>query len=1583
MKRLSIASIGRRRAQFTSIVLGGVLAYGVGLWMVLLRHYQGGHNHGGPSLVVHWLGDSTLALPGVALAVVLALRRARSLAQVENPSLAVRRLVAASAAAPAASLAYAASFPLRDAVFGAGEADALPAPIRIARDTLLALAFALPFAGFAAWLVLGERRRTGMPRGRAVLLAGGAAVLAAAALGGSVRAADPSSPCPTVAPVKTFNVSAIDVDITLNRFGDHDPTGKMYVLTEHIPDVRAEEQAALPNRVSTGLREDPIQPLVIRANEGDCVKIHFTNSTATGPYGVHIDGLSFASSSSGDAVGQNVASDATPGQSRDYTYYLPNDRTLEGAHYLRPGPGNRNAVQHGLFGALVAEPPGSAYLNITDATKPLDSGWEATIVPGTGRPSFREFVQIYHEVGGENFEISTKDGGKVPQVDPITSSYRPDSRAMNYRSEPFMNRLAANEDQESQGYGSYTFGDPATPMMRGYLHDPTKIRLVHGGGEMFHVFHLHGGGDRWRFNPAADPGQDYANVDSKSKPGNIEASASTRLDSQAIGPGESYNLEIEGGAGGVQHAAGDFLYHCHIAEHYISGMWSFWRVYDTLQPDLAPLPDRPLPPVAVDSAGLIGKVYNGTTITAQNLDQWIRPQLPPQGVQRSDQDASVWNWTTDPAHPNVYLGEPEDKRPWPDLPNISAAHPGSLITDLVPGNIVSTSTGDRPKIMFDPTNGRPAWPLMRPHIGHRPPFSPNGHSGAPWLGENINQPKAPGTTVDPFAGRADGLCPSDAPLRKFNVVAITLPIRNTKKLVDPTGMIYTLAQDKDAVYAGTKPAQPLAIRSNIGDCDAVTLTSEETDATQASGFAKVNMHIHHVQFDPQASDGVITGMSFEQSVRPYKAEDPSLTAGVAAGATVLPLTSVTKFVHTCAGGGACNNVFIAIGEGTDAIEVRQIASVNTATRTVTLTQPLSNPHAAGDYAGVEFTQYRWYPDVLLDNVFWHDHVDGIHNWGHGLVGQLIIEPKGSTYTDPKTGDPVDSGTIVDIHTTSPLVKGVVDGSFRELALWEIDDAGAAGGEEDNPNPGATLNLKAEPWADRLAENPDPSLLFSSYTHGDPITPLPQAYPGDPLVIRTINVGPTVDGLHIDGHRFTLENRLFDANGNQQATQLDTLHYGISERYTLVLKAGGPLAQPGDYLYENSVARKFRDGAWGLIRVLPGLSSNLQPLPDKAPPPPAASPPTQTGGRPPLTTDPGNPCPAGAPPPKTFAVTAVDLNTSDGADYPSAAFVPTALAGAAKQKGFKAQPFVLHVPAGTCFEVAFTNQRSVRSSFHLDMVQSTPASSGVNAGFNSEQTVAPGGSRTYRFYADSGRYETGLVSDYGGATAVANAAGNFNPRVDPGRDGMYGAVEVAPAGSIFSDPVTGLPTDIGTQVDVHPPGKPAYRDFTVFLADQDPRIGQNTMPYPDDVDGPAAINYATAAQSTEDGATAVFSSAARGGDPATPILRAYAGDPMVVHAIGAPGNEQTHSFSLGGLSWALDTLLDPNGDYVETRGLAPMGVVDAHIAGGAGGRGHNLGDYFYGDLRRPFTDAGMWGLQRVLDPTAGCPIKPLAPGGVCP
>src|SRR5207244_10122556 len=88
--------------------------------------------------------------------------------------------------------------------------------------------------------------------------------------------------------------------------------------------------------------------------------------------------------------------------------------------------------------------------------------------------------------------------------------------------------------------------------------------------------------------------------------------------------------------------------------------------------------------------------------------------------------------------------------------------------------------------------------------------------------------------------------------------------------------------------------QPLALRANVGDCLFNTLVSEEKDGDPELPYAKANIHIHHVQFDTQASDGVISGFSFDQSVRPYAIEDAQLTAAANAGDSVLHGVSVAK-----------------------------------------------------------------------------------------------------------------------------------------------------------------------------------------------------------------------------------------------------------------------------------------------------------------------------------------------------------------------------------------------------------------------------------------------------------------------------------------------------------------------------------------------------------------------------------------------------------------------------------------------------------------------------------------------------------------
>jgi hypothetical protein len=326
------------------------------------------------------------------------------------------------------------------------------------------------------------------------------------------------------------------------------------------------------------------------------------------------------------------------------------------------------------------------------------------------------------------------------------------------------------------------------------------------------------------------------------------------------------------------------------------------------------------------------------------------------------------------------------------------------------------------------------------------------------------------------------------------------------------------------------------------------------------------------------------------------------------------------------------------------------------------------------------------------------------------------------------------------------------------------------------------------------------------------------------------------------------------------------------------------------------------------------------------------------------------------PQRKIAVSAVDI--SGGAKGVKSVFVPTPEAAGVAKGTRNPEPFVAHVAAGDCLTVEFTNQRGVdRASFHVSKLDRTPDSSGVNVGFNSEQTVAPGNTRTYRYYVDTRKIGSALVSDLGGQ--------------DSGQLGLYGTINVAPQHATFTDPVTGESRSFGTQVDVHVPGSQGYRDYTLALADADPVIGGSFMPYPVSVKDPALLNYRAASGRGDDANT--FSSKVLG-DPATPLLRAYAGDPTKVHFLVAPGSEQMHVFGLGGQYWPFDPEI-PLSQSIASQGVGPWETFDAELVGGAGGLARTRGDFFYGDVRRPFTQAGMWGLMRVMS-DASCPIKPL-------
>ncbi|MBI4304181.1 MAG: multicopper oxidase domain-containing protein, partial [Chloroflexi bacterium] len=225
----------------------------------------------------------------------------------------------------------------------------------------------------------------------------------------------PAQPAQAQGETKTFNISAIDVVIAINRFGDNNPLGKMFVLDENIQAVQARAAIPLtnPDRVNIGLRDDPIQPLVIRANIGDTVVVNFTNRLAVGNASFHIQGMPVdVRTSSGSNVGNNPDTTVPLGGTRTYTFQVPDQRNYEGSYVFNSMGNPREQQMHGLFGVLNVEPAGSTYLNPING-QPQKSGWDAIIVDPAGK-DFREDTIIYHEFGDETFFLRDKNGNQLP-----------------------------------------------------------------------------------------------------------------------------------------------------------------------------------------------------------------------------------------------------------------------------------------------------------------------------------------------------------------------------------------------------------------------------------------------------------------------------------------------------------------------------------------------------------------------------------------------------------------------------------------------------------------------------------------------------------------------------------------------------------------------------------------------------------------------------------------------------------------------------------------------------------------------------------------------------------------------------------------------------------------------------------------------------------------------------------------------------------------------------------------------------------------------------------------------------------------
>ena len=210
------------------------------------------------------------------------------------------------------------------------------------------------------------------------------------------------------------------------------------------------------------------EPLIIRANVGDTVEVTLTSllkldlfpfKDGIYPYpevkeqafyppslriSLHPQLIQYdVKTSAGETVGFNGDQTVGPGEKRTYRWWVDSQ---VGACGMWDMADIRNHKSHGAFGAFIAEPRGTEYLD-PYTLKPVRTGANV-ILRNPFLPDIREFVMIMHDgvrlLDKHNQVIFDPIAGILlppPEVEEdLLDTYDQGSRGFNYRSERLINR---------------------------------------------------------------------------------------------------------------------------------------------------------------------------------------------------------------------------------------------------------------------------------------------------------------------------------------------------------------------------------------------------------------------------------------------------------------------------------------------------------------------------------------------------------------------------------------------------------------------------------------------------------------------------------------------------------------------------------------------------------------------------------------------------------------------------------------------------------------------------------------------------------------------------------------------------------------------------------------------------------------------------------------------------------------------------------------------------------------------------------------------------------------------------------------
>ncbi len=410
--------------------------------------------------------------------------------------------------------------------------------------------------------------------------------------------------CPKTAPVKNFDVTAVSAQNALpggtlvynsrtNQGGQlHDPTAIMFVRTGDLD---------ASGKLNPGV---PVEPLILRANAGDCINVALTNKLPGAP--LDLDGFntlpmivdhfnanqvrpsaevglhsqlvfSDVTRSNGVNVGWNPVQTAAPGHKVVYQWYAgdvsPNANSFGVATPIEFGATNLSSsdpIKHsnkGAIGALIIEPQGATW--VEDAT----SRAQATVTSAAG--SFREFVLLFQN--DLNLRMGTGNGVAVPNLAEAEDSEDSGQKAFNYRTEPLWKRMNYAPDTPLEQTREFDYtnvlsnaqvgGDPQTPIFTARAGQPVRLRLLMPAGHARNdVFQLHG--HIWEDEP-------YMN---NSTVIGSNPFSEWRGSQYGIGAGSHFDILLKNGAGGRFQVPGDYLYRGQQSFQFDGGLWGIFRV---------------------------------------------------------------------------------------------------------------------------------------------------------------------------------------------------------------------------------------------------------------------------------------------------------------------------------------------------------------------------------------------------------------------------------------------------------------------------------------------------------------------------------------------------------------------------------------------------------------------------------------------------------------------------------------------------------------------------------------------------------------------------------------------------------------------------------------------------------------------------------------------------------------------------------------------------------------------------------------------------------------------------------------------